>query len=90
MTKYEEFKKWFKNHPTDENELDLVFAIGNLFYEFEEYYDKSHKKHKIMKIIWDTLRENSVQLSYEIDGIVCKKHPAEAIYDALDKEGLIK
>lgn len=88
--KYEEFKEWFKHHPTDEDELDLVFAIGNLFKEFDEYYEEKHRKEKIMNIIWKTIMENVESIEYKVDGIRCKEHPAEAVYNELKEKDMIK
>ena len=88
--KYEEFKEWFNHRPTDEDELDLVFAIGNLFKEFDEYCEEKHRKEEIIETIWGTLQENSIQLSYEIDGVHCKEHPAEAVYNKLKEKDMIK
>ena len=49
--RYEQFKKWFKTHPTDEDELDLVFAIGNLFCKFEEYEKTTEIRERLKTII---------------------------------------
>lgn len=86
--KYEEFKEWFKHHPTDEDELDLVFAIGNLFKSFEEYYKEKQRKEEIMNIIWETITENTLTIEYSVDGI--HLHPAEAVYNKLKEKDLIK
>ena len=86
--KYEEFKEWFKHHPTDGDELDLVFAIGNLFKEFDEYYEEKHRKEEIMNIIWETITENTLTIEYSVDE--SHLHPAEAIYNKLKEKDMIK
>lgn len=77
--KYEEFKKWFKHHPTDEDELDLVFAIGNLFKEFEN----EQKEKEIKDTIKQALEENHCCFAG-------KDTYANAIYKKLEEKDLIK
>ena len=83
--KYEEFKEWFKHHPTDEDEIDLVFAIGNLFKSYEEYYNEKQYKDEIINLINRTLMANLTYIEYSTP-----IHPAQAIYEALKEKDMIK
>lgn len=83
--KYEEFKEWFKHHPTDEDEIDLVFAIGNLFKEFEEECAKKEIKQILDKYI--------VKIGFgSIDGddIEINGDAVDKCYKELKEKDLIK
>lgn len=81
--KYEEFKEWFKHHPTDEDEIDLVFAIGNLFKEFEEEQAEKEKEKEIKDTIEQALHEEHCCF----DGT---RLYANTIYNKLKEKDLIK
>lgn len=81
--KYEQFKDWFKHHPTDEDEIDLVFAIGNLFKEFEEEESKKEKEKEIKDTIEQALEENNCCFAG-------RDTYANAIYKKLEEKDLIK
>lgn len=83
--RYEQFKKWFKHHPTDEDELDLVFAIGNLFKEFEN----EQKEKEIKKAICDGMKEVSTKID-SYDNWIEISDWVEAIYQKLKERDLIK
>ena len=83
--KYEQFKEWFKHHPTDEDELDLVFAIGNLFKEFEN----EQKEKEIKKAICDGMKEVSTKID-SYDNWIEISDWVEAIYQKLKERDLIK
>jgi len=83
--KCEEFKEWFKHHPTDEDEIDLVFAIGNLFKEFE----KEQKENEIKKV----LDKYIVKIGFgSIDGddIEINGDAVDKCYNELKEKDLIK
>ena len=87
--KYDEFKEWIAKV---EKESIILQNMNweKLFETFEEYYKEKHQKKEIINTIWNTLKENSVQLSYQIDGSRCTEHPAEAVYNKLKEKDLIK
>ena len=84
--RYEQFKEWFKHHPTDEDELDLVFAIGNLFKEFE---NETMKEKEIKKAICDGMKEVSPKID-SYDNWIEISDWVEAIYQKLKERDLIK
>jgi hypothetical protein len=90
--KYEEFKEWFKHHPTDEDEIDLVFAIGNLFKEFEEELKEKDKEKKVKEIIRDSivttpLTSTSLPKPHEL---YCSDELVNKLFNKLKGEGLLK
>ena len=88
--KYDEFKEWFTTKKFKAKKDYTWYDASLLFREFEEDYKEKHQKEEIINIIWQTLKENSVELYYQIDGIHCKEHPAEAIYNKLKEKDMIK
>ena len=83
--KYEEFKEWFKHHPTDEDEIDLVFAIGNLFKEFE----KEQKENEIKKVL-DKYIVKIGFASIDGDDIEINGDAVDKCYNELKEKDLIK
>ena len=81
--KYEEFKEWFKHHPTDEDEIDLVFAIGNLFKEFENEQKEKEKKREIKEAINNGVKEVTTRIDSYGDW-------TETVYQKLKEKDLIK
>ena len=88
--KYEQFKEWFTTKKFKAKRDHTWYDPKVLFTEFEEDQKEEQQKEDVMKVIWETLQENSVQLSYQIDGIRCKEHPAATIYHKLKEMDLIK
>lgn len=87
--KYEEFKEWIRKMEIESIAVQQI-DWRKLFKAFEEDYQEKHRKEEIMETIWQTLQENTIQLSYEIDGVHCKEHPAEAVYNKLKEKDMIK
>ena len=81
--KYEQFKEWFKHHPTDEDEIDLVFAIGNLFKEFENEQKEKEKKREIKEAIHNGVMEVTTRIDSYGDW-------TETVYQKLKEKDLIK
>ena len=87
--KYEQFKEWFKHHPTDEDVIDLVFAIGNLFKEFGEEQAEKEKEKEIKKV----LDKYIVKIGFgSIDGddIEINGDAVDKCYNELKERDLIK